>query len=129
MEAAGVEPAPPRNTNWLMVRDFSSDLAGNSLPCGQLVVLWSALESSGGYGDFMMVSRARLVSNLTAIAGENMTSGVATRDSGRVANREGASGLQWIAVAAFPSRRRSQKPYFQTNASAPPDDFRKRRSE
>jgi hypothetical protein len=31
----------------------------------------------GGYGDFMMVSRARLDSSLTAIAGENMTSGVA----------------------------------------------------
>ncbi len=47
VEAAGVEPAPPQNANWLMARDFSSDLAGNSLPCGQLVVLWSALESSG----------------------------------------------------------------------------------
>src|SRR6266705_3477544 len=47
VEAAGVEPAPHRNTNWLMARDFSSELAGNSLPCGQLVVLWSALESSG----------------------------------------------------------------------------------
>jgi len=45
VEAAGVEPAPTRNANRLMARDFSSKPVGNSLPCGQLVVLWSALES------------------------------------------------------------------------------------
>src|SRR5262245_22316770 len=46
VEAAGVEPAPPQNANWLMARDFSSEVVGNSLPCCQLVVLWGALESS-----------------------------------------------------------------------------------
>lgn len=30
-----------------MARDFSSQRVDNSLPCGQLVVLWSALESAG----------------------------------------------------------------------------------
>ena len=45
--AAGVEPAPPQNANWLMARDFTSEPVGNTLPCCQLVVLWSALEFSG----------------------------------------------------------------------------------
>src|SRR5437867_601665 len=39
VEAAGVEPDPAENANWLMARDFSSKLVGNSLPCGRLVVL------------------------------------------------------------------------------------------
>jgi hypothetical protein len=47
VEAAGVEPAPPQKANWLMTRDFSSELSGNSLPCCQFVVLWSALLFSG----------------------------------------------------------------------------------
>src|SRR6266446_8435519 len=47
VEAAGVEPAPLQNANWLMARDFSSELTGNSLPCCQFVVLWSALLCSG----------------------------------------------------------------------------------
>src|SRR6266571_4422795 len=47
VEAAGVEPAPPQNANWLMARDFSSELSVNSLPCCQFVVLWSALQCSG----------------------------------------------------------------------------------
>src|SRR2546422_258711 len=46
VEAAGVEPAPPQSANWLMARDFSSELSGNSLPCGQLLVLSISLESS-----------------------------------------------------------------------------------
>src|SRR5580765_5018356 len=64
VEAAGVEPAPHENTNGLMARDLSSQLAGNSLPCGQLVVLWSALESSGilpSLGD-LLVAQQRWVS-------------------------------------------------------------------
>ena len=62
VEAAGVEPASPQNANWLMARDFSSQVTGNSLPCGQLVVLWSALESSGvlpSLGDILETSAAR----------------------------------------------------------------------
>jgi hypothetical protein len=47
VEAAGVEPFPAEIANWLMARDFSSQVVVNSLPCGQFVVLWSALESSG----------------------------------------------------------------------------------
>ena len=47
VEAAGVEPVPTENANRLMARDFSSQVIGNSLPCSQLVVLRSALESSG----------------------------------------------------------------------------------
>ena len=47
VEAAGVEPAPPQNANWLMTRDFSSQVIANSLPCCQFVVLWSALLFSG----------------------------------------------------------------------------------
>lgn len=46
-EAAGVEPFPAENSNRLMARDFSSAVVGNSLPCCQLVVLWSPLECSG----------------------------------------------------------------------------------
>src|SRR6266704_2826813 len=51
VEAAGVEPAPPQNVNWLMARDFSSELSVNSLPCCQFVVLWSAPESWRHLGD------------------------------------------------------------------------------
>jgi enamine deaminase RidA (YjgF/YER057c/UK114 family) len=62
VEAAGVEPVPAEIVNWPMARDFSSEVLCNSLPCGQLVVLWSALESSGvlpSLGDIMeMASQA-----------------------------------------------------------------------
>jgi hypothetical protein len=49
VEAAGVEPAPPQNANWLMARDFRRKclvircLVVNLLSSG---VLWSPLESS-----------------------------------------------------------------------------------
>ena len=49
VEAAGVEPAPPQNANWLMARDFRRNclttrcLVANLLCSG---VLWCALESS-----------------------------------------------------------------------------------
>jgi hypothetical protein len=54
VEAAGVEPSPSQNVNLLMARGFSSQLPGNSLPCGQFVVLSSALACSGvlpSFGD------------------------------------------------------------------------------
>ena len=63
VEAAGVEPAPPQNANWLMARDFSSELSDNSLPCCQFVVLWSALESSGvlpSLGDIVETGMGRM---------------------------------------------------------------------
>ena len=69
MEAAGVEPAPLQKANWLMARDFSSELAGNSLPCGQLVVLWSAPQCSGvlpSLGDMLETLDRAFASSLTA---------------------------------------------------------------
>src|SRR5215475_11259360 len=55
VEAAGVEPAPPQNANWLMARDFRRNsvgircLPGNSLCSGVLcAVSGYSLPSAGG---------------------------------------------------------------------------------
>ena len=51
VEAAGVEPAPPRNANWLMARDFRRNtleircLPGDSLCSGVLPCLGDMLDT------------------------------------------------------------------------------------
>ena len=67
VEAAGVEPVSAENANRPMARDFSSQVVGNSLPCCQLVVLWSALESSPVLETFWR--RAGIVSVVEVIPG------------------------------------------------------------
>jgi len=53
VEAVGVEPAPPQNANWLMVRDFRRNcleircLVVNSLCSGVLPSLGDMLETVG----------------------------------------------------------------------------------
>jgi hypothetical protein len=58
VEAAGVEPASPQNANSVDGARLSSQPLGDSLPCCQFVVLWSAPQSWRHCGDGVLLLRA-----------------------------------------------------------------------